>query len=61
MGQVEELLKFALAQVGTAENPLGSNKQPYGAHIDSTDWYLYKNGTKTWRHLVNGYDWCTQP
>ena len=60
MGQVEELLKFALAQVGTAENPLGSNKQPYGAHIDSTDWYLYKNGTKTWRHLVNGWDWCTQ-
>lgn len=60
MGQVEELLKFALAQVGTAENPLGSNRQPYGAHIDSTDWYLYKNGTKTWRHLVNGYDWCTQ-
>ena len=60
MGQVEDLLKYALAQVGTAENPLGSNKQPYGAYIDSTDWYLYKSGTKTWRHLVNGYDWCTQ-
>ena len=60
MGQVEELLKFALAQVGTAENPLGSNKQPYGAHIDSTDWYLYKSGDRTWKHLVNGWDWCTQ-
>ena len=60
MGQVEDLINFALSQVGTAENPLGSNKQPYGAHIDQTDWYLYKSGTKTWRHLVNGYDWCTQ-
>lgn len=60
MGQVEELLKYALAQVGTAENPLGSNRQPYGAYIDSTDWYLYKQGDRTWRHLVNGYDWCTQ-
>ena len=60
MGQVEELLKFALAQVGTAENPIGSNKQPYGAHIDSTDWYLYKSGDRTWKHLVNGWDWCTQ-
>lgn len=60
MGQVDDLLKYALAQVGTAENPLGSNRQPYGAHIDSTDWYLYKSGNKTWRHLVNGYDWCTQ-
>ena len=56
MGQVEDLLKYALAQVGTAENPLGSNRQPYGAYIDSTDWYLYKSGDRTWRHLVNGYD-----
>ncbi len=60
MGQVEDLLKYALSQVGTAENPLGSNRQPYGAYIDSTDWYLYKNSTGTWRHKVNGYDWCTQ-
>lgn len=60
MSQVDDLIKFALSQVGTAENPLGSNKQPYGAHIDQTDWYLYKSGDKTWRHLVNGYDWCTQ-
>lgn len=57
---VAELVKYALSQVGTGENPLGSNKQPYGAYIDSTDWYLYKSGDKTWRHLVNGYDWCTQ-
>lgn len=60
MGQIDELIKYALSQVGTGENPLGSNKQPYGAYIDSTDWYLYKDGNKTWRHLVNGYDWCTQ-
>lgn len=60
MGQIENLINYALSQVGTAENPLGSNKQPYGAYIDSTDWYLYKDGSKTWRHLVNGYDWCTQ-
>ena len=60
MGQVEDLLKYALAQVGTAENPLGSNKQPYGAYIDTTNWYEYKSGDRTWIHYVNGYDWCTQ-
>lgn len=60
MTQAELLIQYALSQVGTAENPLGSNKQPYGAYIDSTDWYLYKSGDRTWRHLVNGYDWCTQ-
>lgn len=54
------IVDYALSQIGTAEDPLGSNKQKYGALIDSTDWYLYKDGTKTWRHLVNGYDWCTQ-
>lgn len=60
MTQAELLIQYALSQVGTAENPLGSNKQPYGAYIDQTDWYLYKSGDKVWRHLVNGYDWCTQ-
>ena len=56
----KRVIEYALSQIGTAENPLGSNKQKYGALIDSTDWYLYKDGSKTWRHLVNGYDWCTQ-
>ena len=56
----EKLVEYAISQIGTAEDPLGSNKQKYGALIDSTDWYLYKEGDKTWRHLVNGYDWCTQ-
>ena len=56
----KRVVEFALSQIGTAEDPLGSNKQKYGALIDSTDWYLYKDGTKTWRHLVNGHDWCTQ-
>lgn len=60
MANANELVEFALSYVGTAENPLGSNKQPFGAYIDTTDWYLYKSGDKTWRHLVNGYDWCTQ-
>ena len=56
----EKIVAYAISQIGTAEDPLGSNKQKYGALIDSTDWYLYKDGNKTWRHLVNGYDWCTQ-
>ena len=60
MTAIEKIIDYAKSQIGTAENPLGSNKQKYGALIDSTDWYLYKDGTKTWRHLVNGYDWCTQ-
>ena len=56
----EKIVDYAISQIGTAEDPLGSNKQKYGALIDSTDWYLYKDGNKTWRHLVIGYDWCTQ-
>ena len=60
MSAAEKLIAYAISQIGTAEDPLGSNKQKYGALIDSTDWYLYKDGSKTWRHLVNGYDWCTQ-
>ena len=56
----QKLVDYAISQIGTAEDPLGSNKQKYGALIDSTDWYLYKDNTHTWRHLVNGYDWCTQ-
>lgn len=56
----KRVVEFALSQIGTAEDPLGSNKQKYGAYLDSTDWYLYKDSTHEWRHLVNGYDWCTQ-
>lgn len=58
--EVKRLVEYALSQVGTAEDPLGSNKQKYGAYIDSTDWYLYKSGDREWIHKVNGYDWCTQ-
>ena len=62
MGNLDakKVIDYALSQIGTAEDPLGSNKQKYGALIDSVDWYLRKEGDKTWKHLVNGYDWCTQ-
>lgn len=60
MTAIQTLIDYVISQIGTAEDPLGSNKQKYGALIDSTDWYLYKSGDKEWRHLVNGYDWCTQ-
>lgn len=60
MATAKELVDYALSQVGTAENPLGSNKQKYGEYLDTTNWYLYKSGSKTWVHKVNGYDWCTQ-
>ena len=60
MSEVQDLINYAKSQIGVSENPLGSNKQKYGAMIDQTDWYLYKEGNRTWRHLVNGYDWCGQ-
>ena len=60
MRTAKELVSLALSQVGTCEDPKGSNKQPYGAYLDDTNWYLYKDGSKTWVHKVNGYDWCTQ-
>lgn len=59
MADYKDLVKFALNEVGNAENPLGSNKQKYGAYIDTTNWYEYKDGSKTWIHKVNGQDWCT--
>lgn len=59
MADYKDLVKLALSQVGTAENPLGSNKQKYGEYIDQTNWYEYKDATHTWIHKVNGYDWCT--
>lgn len=60
MAALKNLLDYVEDQVGYTEDPKGSNRQKYGAYIDSTDWYLYKENGKTWRHLVNGYDWCTQ-
>lgn len=60
MTEAQKIVEYAISQIGTSEDPLGSNKQKYGALIDSTDWYLYKEGDRTWRHLVNGYDWCAQ-
>lgn len=60
MTDYEQVVEFALSQVGTAENPLGSNKQKYGALLDNINWYLYKDNTHTWVHKVNGFDWCTQ-
>lgn len=59
MPDYKDLVKLALSQVGTAENPLGSNKQKFGEYIDQTNWYEYKDGSKTWIHKVNGYNWCT--
>ena len=54
------VVEYALSQIGTAEDPLGSNEQPYGAMLDQIPWYLYKEGQKEWIHQVNGNDWCTQ-
>lgn len=56
----KKVVEFALSQVGTAENPLGSNRQKYGEMLDKLPWYLYKDATHEWIHKVNGYDWCTQ-
>ena len=59
--QRKRIIEFAMSQVGTCEDPKGSNKQKYGAYLDSTKWYLYRDSSgKEWIHKVNGYDWCTQ-
>lgn len=60
LDQRKRIIEFVLSQIGTCEDPKGSNKQKYGAYLDSTNWYLYKDGSKEWIHKVNGYDWCTQ-
>ena len=60
MATAKAIVDYAISQIGTAENPLGSNKQKYGALLDTLPWYLYKDGSKTWIHKVNGFDWCTQ-
>ena len=60
MPDKNDLVKVALSYVGTAENPLGSNKQIFGEYIDKTNWYEYKDGDKTWIHKVNGFDCCNE-
>ena len=59
MTEADKIIEYVLSQVGTAEDPLGSNRQKYGALLDTLPWYLYKDGDKTWIHKVNGFDWCT--
>ena len=56
----KRVIEYALSQIGTAEDPLGSNKQKYGAMLDQIPWYLYKDGDRTWIHKVDGHNWCTQ-
>ena len=46
----KRVIEYALSQIGTAEDPLGSNKQPYGAMLDELPWYLYKEGTNIDMH-----------
>lgn len=61
MAKADALIALALSQVGTREDPPGSNRQPYGAELDTLPWYLYKDSNgKIWIHKVNGFDWCTQ-
>lgn len=60
MATAQSIVDYAVSQIGIAENPLGSNKQKYGALLDTLPWYLYKDGSKTWIHKVNGFNWCTQ-
>lgn len=60
MTGAQKIVEYIISQIGTAEDPLGSNKQKYGALLDTLPWYLYKEGDREWIHKVNGYDWCTQ-
>lgn len=56
----KRVVEYALSQIGTAEDPLGSNKQKYGAMLDQMPWYLRKDSSgKIYIHHVNGFDWCT--
>ena len=55
----ERLVRYALSQIGTAEDPLGSNKQKYGELLDTQPWYLRTKDGKVYIHKVNGFDWCT--
>lgn len=59
MSMADNIVEWALYQVGY-EEPTHDNRQKYGAFLDNTTWYEYKEGDKTWIHRVNGYDWCTQ-
>ena len=60
MADRKKVIDYALSQIGTAEDPLGSNCQKYGAELDKIPWYLYKEDGKVWIHQVDGNDWCTQ-
>ena len=60
MVNYKAVVDYALSQIGTSENPLGSNRQKYGAELDKIPWYLYKEGSRIWIHQVNEHDWCTQ-
>lgn len=58
--EANNVVEYALSQIGTAEDPLGSNKQKYGAMLDQLPWYLRKDSSgKEFIHHVNGFDWCT--
>ena len=46
-----KVVTWAKGQVGTKENPAGSNKTPYGADMDK-NYPDFFNGKK------NGHDWC---
>ena len=59
MSNASEIVRFALSQVGTCEDPKGTNKTKYGAYIDSVPWYLYKEYNREWIHKVNGEQWCS--
>lgn len=59
MSMADKIVEWALSQVGY-EEPDHDNRQKYGAFLDNTTWYEYKEGGRTWIHRVNGYDWCTQ-
>lgn len=59
MSMADKIVEWALSQVGY-EEPTHDNRQKYGAFLDNTTWYEYKEGDRTWIHRVNGYDWCTQ-
>ena len=57
--KASDLVNYALSQVGYCEDPLGSNHNKYASYIDTTEWYLRKEGSKIWIHKVDYHDWCS--
>ena len=45
MSAITKLIASALSQIGY-EEPNHDNGQKYGAYLDTTNWYLYKEGQK---------------